>query len=72
VGEHPLRGEGKRDLGWGLMEGRQERGIFIRHLNLKRLEAPGGLDVWCFGWWGHPCGDSEEEVWDVEGGPGGE
>jgi hypothetical protein len=37
------------------------------YLTLKRLEAPGSLEVsWGRGW-GHPCGDrSREEVWDVE------
>ena len=40
----------------------------MMHLTLKRLEAPGSLEVrWCGGW-GHPCGNREdgEEVWDLE------
>jgi hypothetical protein len=46
------------------------------------MEAPGSLEVWCIGGWGHPCGDYGvgggawgEKIWDVEqseGGPGGE
>jgi hypothetical protein len=38
------------------------------HLTLKRLEAPGSLEVRWGGGWGHPCGDGVwgEEVWDVE------
>jgi hypothetical protein len=38
------------------------------HLTLKRLEAPGSLEVRCGGGWGYPRGErwSEKEVWDVE------
>ena len=44
------------------------------HFTLKRLEAPGSLEIWRggAGEWGQGGG---EEVWDVEqvqGGPGGE
>ena len=47
----------------------------MMHLTLKRLEAPGSLEVRWGGGWGHPRGDgSREEVWDVEQleGEGGE
>jgi hypothetical protein len=30
------------------------------HLILKRLKAPGSLEVWLGSWWGNPCGDSVE------------
>jgi hypothetical protein len=33
------------------------------HLLLKRLEAPGSLEVTSHVGWGHPHGD---EVWDME------
>ena len=38
------------------------------HLTLKRLEAPGSLEVRWNGGWGHPGGDrvGGEVVWDVE------
>jgi hypothetical protein len=29
------------------------------HLTLKRLKAPGILEVRSGGWWGHPCADRE-------------
>jgi hypothetical protein len=29
----------------------------MMHLTLKRLKAPGSLDVRWGGWWGHPRGD---------------
>jgi hypothetical protein len=42
------------------------------HLTLKRLEAPGSLEIWLGGRWGHPCGvRGEEEVWDVKQSEGG-
>ena len=47
------------------------------HLTLKGLEDPGSGEVrWDGGveGWGHPHGDSGEEVWDVQqsaGEPGG-
>jgi hypothetical protein len=46
----------------------------MMHLTLKRLEAPGSLEVTGGGGWGYPCGCGREEVWDVEqleGGRGG-
>jgi hypothetical protein len=42
------------------------------HLTLKRLEAPGNLEVWLGRWWVVGGRDilveteGEEEVWDVE------
>ena len=46
----------------------------MMHLTLKRLEAPGSLEVRWGGDWGHPRGDwgSGEEVWDVEQSEGGQ
>jgi hypothetical protein len=40
----------------------------MMHLMLKRLEAPGSLEVRWGGEWGHPHGDrwGGKEVWDVE------
>jgi hypothetical protein len=40
----------------------------MMHLTLKRMEAPGDLEVRWGGGWEHPCGDRgyEEEVWNVE------
>jgi hypothetical protein len=32
----------------------------MMHLTLKRLKAPGSLEVRCGGVWEHPCGD---RVW---------
>ena len=45
----------------------------MMHLTLKRLEAPGSLEVRWGGGWGHPRGDRSggEEVWDVEQSEGG-
>jgi hypothetical protein len=48
------------------------------YLTLKRLEAPGSVEVWWVGdeWWRHPFGNwGREEVWDEklsESGPGPE
>ena len=40
----------------------------MKHLTLKRLEAPGSLEVRWGGGWGHPC---EDEVgWGVHVGCG--
>jgi hypothetical protein len=47
----------------------------MMHLTLKRLEAPGSLEVRWGGSWGHPSGNrGGENVWDVEseGGWGGQ
>jgi hypothetical protein len=40
----------------------------MMHLTLKRLEAPGSLEVRWGGGWRYPDGDGVdgEEVWDVE------
>jgi hypothetical protein len=40
----------------------------MKLLTLKRLEAPGSLEVRRGGGWGHPHGDGVrgEEVWDVQ------
>jgi hypothetical protein len=41
----------------------------MMHLTLKRLVAPGSLEVRWDGGWRHPRGDrggGGEEVWDVE------
>jgi hypothetical protein len=40
----------------------------MMYLTLKRLEAPGSLEVRWDGGWRHPRGDrvGGEEVWDVE------
>jgi hypothetical protein len=45
----------------------------MMHLTLKRLEAPGSLEVRWGGGLGHICGDriGWEEVWDVEQTEGG-
>jgi hypothetical protein len=45
----------------------------MKLLTLKRLEAPGSLEVRWGGGWGHPRGDRSggEEVWDVELSEGG-
>jgi hypothetical protein len=49
----------------------------MMHLTLKRLEAPGSLEVRWGVVWGHPRGDEGwgvgrwEEVWDVEQSEGG-
>jgi hypothetical protein len=32
-------------------------------LTLKRLEAPGSLEVTWGGGWGHPCGDGDGVGW---------
>jgi hypothetical protein len=45
----------------------------MAHLTLKRLEAPGRLEVrWGWGW-GHPSGEGggEKEVWYVQQSEGG-
>ena len=45
----------------------------MMHLTLKRLEAPGSLEVRLGQGWGHPHGDRRagEEVWNVEQWEGG-
>jgi hypothetical protein len=46
----------------------------MMHLTLKKLEAPGSLEVrWGGGGVGHPRGDrGGEEVWDVAQSEGGQ
>jgi hypothetical protein len=47
----------------------------MMYLNLKRLEAPGSLEVRWGGGWGHPASrwrqGGGEEVWDMEQSEGG-